>query len=172
MSASPGLRRAVPADAAALAQLRYAFRSTLGSAVENELDFLARTERWLDERLRTTAWLAWLAAAPTTGVIGQCYLQVIEKIPNPVGEAEWIGYVTNVFVKPEWRGRGIASSLIDLALDHCNKQGAFSVILWPTDESRSLYVRNGFVTPQRLMEFPCSTTMPSTQKTCNGLPNA
>ncbi len=165
MSGLPVLRRAVPADAEALARLRYAFRSTLGSAIETERDFLARAERWLDARLRTTAWLAWLADAPDTGVVGQCYLQVIEKIPNPVGEAEWIGYVTNVFVKSEWRGRGIASSLIDLALDHCNTYGAYSVILWPTDESRALYARNGFDTPQRLMELPCSTTMPSTLKT-------
>ncbi len=165
MSGTPVIRSAIPADAAALAQLRYAFRSTLGSAVENEPAFLARAERWLDERLRTPAWLAWLADAPGAGVIGQCYLHVIEKIPNPVGEAEWIGYVTNVFVKPEWRGRGIASSLIDLALAHCRNYGAYSVILWPTDESRSLYARNGFVTPKRLMELPCSTTIPTTLKT-------
>jgi RimJ/RimL family protein N-acetyltransferase len=165
MNNAPVLRRAVPADAAILAQLRFAFRSTLGSAIENERDFLTRTERWLDERLRTSAWLAWVADAPGTGIVGQCYLQAIEKIPNPVGEAEWIGYVTNVFVKAEWRGRGIASSLIDLALDHCNTHGAYSVILWPTDESRSLYARNGFGTSEQLLELPCSTTIPSSQKT-------
>lgn len=164
MSDSPLLRRAVPADATALAQLRYAFRSTLGRAVEDECGFLARAERWLDARLRTPAWLAWVADVQGAGIVGQCYLQVVEKIPNPVGEAEWIGYVTNVFVKPEWRGRGIASNLIDLAVDHCTTHGAYSVILWPTDESRSLYARNGFVTPQGLMELPCSTTMPSTLK--------
>ncbi len=165
MSGQPVLRRAVPADAAALARLRYAFRSTLDSAVESEHDFSARAECWLDARLRTSAWMAWVADAPGAGIVGQCYLQAIEKIPNPVGEAEWIGYITNVFVKPEWRGRGIASGLVDLALDHCTAHGAYSVILWPTGESRSLYARNGFAAPERLMELPCSTTMHASPKT-------
>lgn len=160
------LRRARPEDAPELARLRYAFRNTLAEAGarEDEGAFLVRAERWLAQRLAGPQWLAWVALDTPGGIVGQCFLQSVEKIPNPVAEPEWIGYITNVYVKPAWRGRGIASLLLDMALAHCREHGAYSVVLWPTDESRRLYQRNGFNTPDKLMELSCSTTTPSIPK--------
>jgi RimJ/RimL family protein N-acetyltransferase len=159
------LREALPADAAALARLRYEFRSVLGEAVEERAAFIERAAAWFGERLTTDRWRAWLIERGDGEIIGHCFLQIVEKLPNPVEEAEWIGYITNVYVVPAERGRGHAGRMLDAALAHCRDSGAYSVILWPTDESRAMYERRGFVVPGRLMEMSCSTNTPFTQPT-------
>ncbi len=96
-------RRAVPADAAALAALRYTFRGSLGQAVEGQEAFVARCTDWMHERLAGSAWLAWLASGPGD-LAGSIWLQPVEKIPNPVVESELHAYITNFYVTPEQRG--------------------------------------------------------------------
>ncbi|MCX6017423.1 MAG: GNAT family N-acetyltransferase [Chloroflexi bacterium] len=153
------VRPAQSTDANVLARLRYEFRSTLGDAVEDRDGFIERATVWLTDRLSSDRWRAWLVESDDGAVVGHCFLQIVEKLPNPVEEAEWIGYVTNVYVAPAHRRLGCATRLLDAALEHCRIHGAYSIILWPTDESRAMYERRGFVVPNRLMEMSCSTNM-------------
>ncbi|MBA4179779.1 MAG: GNAT family N-acetyltransferase [Anaerolinea sp.] len=146
------VRLAEPADAPALARLRFEFRASLNEAVETEEAFLARAVRWMAGRLAAgTNWRCWVAEDGGT-IVGHLWLQLIEKIPNPAAELEWHGYITNVFVHPNARGAGAGSALVEAALVFCREKGVDSVILWPTARSRTLYARHGFAVRDDIME--------------------
>lgn len=147
------IRRALPSDAETLAQMRYDFRTSFGGATETAREFVPRATAWMKERLRDgSAWCCWVAEIDGL-IAGHIWLQLIEKVPNPVVELEKHGYITNVFVAEHARSHGIGNSLIQAALDHCRAEGIDSVVLWPTQRSRSLYARHGFAAPEDLFEL-------------------
>lgn len=150
--AAGAIRRAVLDDAPALADLRYRFRAEMGTPVEDRTRFLARCQAWMGDRLRTGgAWSCWLAAR-TGETAGAVWLQLLEKIPNPVGEPELHGYLSSLFVDPAHRGRGLGSALIEACLAACQARGVDAVFLWPTPSSRPLYRRHGFDVRDDLLE--------------------
>ena len=149
-------RAAEPADAERLADLRYAFRAEIGTAVEDRAAFLERCRAWMAARLDAgTAWRCWIAETDVEAA-GAIWLQVIEKVPNPVAEAERHGYLTSFYVRPALRGRGIGTALATQALDWARAIGVDSIILWPTDATRPHYLRRGFRIPDRLLELAAS----------------
>ena len=149
-------RRAVADDTAALARSRYRFRAELGDPVEAEGAFVARTIPWLAARLRGDAWRAWVAVDAEGGIVGHIFAQAVEKIPNPVPEAETILYITNAYVVPALRGGGIGARLLEAALESRRELGVETVILWPSERSAGLYRRYGFATPATILELPRS----------------
>jgi GNAT superfamily N-acetyltransferase len=139
------LRRGVPDDAPALARLRFEFRTAIKPPAENEADFQARCEAWMAPRLaETSLWLCWLAEREGR-IVGNVWLHLLEKLINPVGEPEWYGYITNLYVVPALRGGGVGARLLELPVEECRTRKVDTVILWPTERSKSLYVRHGFV---------------------------
>jgi GNAT superfamily N-acetyltransferase len=145
------IRPALPADARQLARLRYEFRSGLAQPAEPELNFVSRCEPWMAERLANRSWQAWVAEYGGA-IVGHAWLYFIEKLPNPIAEPEWHGYITNCYVQPTNRGKGIGSDLLKAALAECDARRCDAVVLWPTPESRSLYERHGFALRDDLME--------------------
>jgi GNAT superfamily N-acetyltransferase len=146
------IRLATPADAETLARMRYAFRASLGDAVEDEGRFVERATSWMAARLgEDGAWRCWVAMQDGA-ITGHLWLQTIEKIPNPLVELERHAYITNVFVDEALRGAGIGQRLMDAALAFCREQAVDSVILWPTSRSRTLYARNGLAVRDDIME--------------------
>jgi ribosomal protein S18 acetylase RimI-like enzyme len=146
------VRLATPADAPALARLRYEFRAVLNPAKEPEEAFVARCSAWMADRLAPASpWRCWVYER-AGDVAGHLWLQLIEKIPNPAPELEQHAYITNVYVRPGARGSGAGEALLEAALAFCKANGVDSVILWPTDRSRTLYARHGFAVRDDLME--------------------
>lgn len=146
------MRRASAVDAPELAKLRFDFRSNMGPVSEPERPFLDRCAVWMRERLAPGGcWRAWVAVGGGR-IAGQVWLQLVEKMPNPAVEREFHGYVTNLYVAPEARGAALGSDLLDAALDYCRNAGVDSVILWPTEKSRTLYERAGFAVRDDVME--------------------
>jgi ribosomal protein S18 acetylase RimI-like enzyme len=145
------LRRAERADAAALARLRHDFRAPRGANVESEQEFLRRCEEWMHARLDgESAWRVWIAEIGSN-LVGAVWLQIVEKLPNPVAEGEWHGYVSNLYVSESVRGQGVGSLLLRAALDECARLEVDNVILWPTPRSRSLYARHGFAAADNML---------------------
>src|ERR1044072_3313902 len=131
-SGNPTIRFANAADAAALAELRYALRSTTGIATEPRAEFLDRCTAWMNDHLRDgRKWRCWWAEE-NEQVIGAIWVQLVEKIPNPRCEAEQHAYITNFFVQEAERGRGLGSRLLRTALEWCKSGEVHEVILWPT----------------------------------------
>lgn len=138
------IRIATPQDAPALAGLRYRFRSELVEPAEPEDDFHGRCVQWMAGRLAgNPSWRCWVAEGPD-GIVGNLWLQVIEKVPNPVAEPEQHAYITNVYVVPPLRSSGVGALLLEAALAWCRQADTDAVLLWPSRRSRSFYARYGF----------------------------
>ena len=146
------IRLASERDTTELAKLRFALRTRDSRNVETEAAFLKRCELWISEALRETKWRCWVAECDGI-LVGALWLQLIEKIPNPTFESECFGYITNFFVTESIRGKGLGSRILNEALTWCLEENVHSVILWPTEKSRSLYQRHGFAVPDDLLEL-------------------
>src|SRR5262245_38869786 len=113
------VRRATPADAEGLAMLRFEFRSGLAIATESRSDFVARCAAWMRARLGADGpWRCWVAE-DGEGLLGHAWLELIEKVPNPITEREAHAYLTNVYVRPALRGQGWGDALVAAALQWC-----------------------------------------------------
>jgi GNAT superfamily N-acetyltransferase len=143
------IREATPSDAPRLAELRYEFRSPRAPANESRDTFVRRCSEWMRDRLSNQAWHCWVAVRGQT-IVGHIWLHLIEKIPNPVAEAEWHGYITNMYVQEKERG-GVGGALMDAVLSWCGTQEIDYVVLWPTERSRTLYERKGFETTDAIL---------------------
>src|SRR5262249_55921455 len=94
------IRLATADDAGALAELRYQFRAAEGEPVEDRAEFIVRCTSWMSSRISAgKPWRCWVAEVDGR-VVGTAWLQIIEKLPNPVTEAEIHGYITSVYVAP------------------------------------------------------------------------
>jgi GNAT superfamily N-acetyltransferase len=153
------IREATPADARAMAELRWEFRSARAPNTESRDAFLARCEEWMRAEIERGRWRAWVADADGA-IVGQLWMQLIDKIPNPTAELERHAYISNVYVTPRARG-GIGARLVNAALDAASLAGVDSVVLWPTDRSRSLYMRCGFRVTGGVLELKCAGRQPA-----------
>jgi GNAT superfamily N-acetyltransferase len=137
------IRLATPADASTLAGMRYDFRTSLQPARDDRDAFVDRAEAWMRDRLKSPDWRAWVA---TDGdrILGNIWLHRMEKMPNPVGEAEAIGYITNTFVLPDLQSSGIGSALLRAVIEFSERNGYHTLVLWPAPRSRAFYERQGF----------------------------
>lgn len=138
------VRAATSADATELARLRYEFRAAERPVVESRETFLDRCTSWMRERLSPgSAWHC-LVAERDGKTIGHVWLEVVDKVPNPgANEPQRHVYLTNLYVRPDARG-GPGSALVEAALAWCRERRADTVILWPSEKSRTLYARYGF----------------------------
>lgn len=152
------IRLAGPDDAPVLARLRYEFRASHDLAIEPESEFFERCTAWMTPRLMPgSSWRCWVAEDETQ-VIATAWLQLIDKLPNPVDETESHGYISSLYVVPARRDAGIGSRLLEECLRECEDAEVDAVILWPTPRSRKLYERYGFTVRddvlQRRMSSP------------------
>src|SRR5262249_54759383 len=96
-------------------------------------------------------WRAWVAE--TDGrIVGQVWVHLIQKIPNPNDERERYAYLSNLFVTPAARG-GLGTRLLETAIQWCERALVDSVLLRPTPRSRALYLRNGFTDRFEFLEL-------------------
>jgi GNAT superfamily N-acetyltransferase len=146
------IRTASPADAGALAELRWEFRVARAPATEAHDAFAARCAAWMRDELTTAVrWRGWVAVADGA-IVGQAWVQTIEKMPNPVEERERHAYVSNLFVQPSFRG-GIGSRLLEAAVAWARSNDVDRVLLWPSARSVTLYERHGFTHRGDVMEL-------------------
>ena len=146
------VRVAVETDAPALARFRYELRSSAKQMIESDLDFIERCTVWMQERLRGNSWLCWIAECDETPC-GNVWAQLVEKIPNPAAETECFVYLTNFYVREEYRGNGIGTRLLSEVLAWSKANNAHTIILWPRERSKTLYARHGFAAADDLMQL-------------------
>lgn len=148
------VRRAGPGDAARLARLRWEFRAAEDPPVEAREEFVGRCEPWMERRLGSadSPWRCWVVE-PDDRIRGHVWVQLVPKVPNPVEEAERHAYLTNTYVEPGYRGRGLGTALVGAAVSWARGGEVDSLVLWPTEGSRSLYRRFGCSPSDGLFEL-------------------
>ncbi len=107
------IRSATATDVPALAELRRAIAfEDPEPASELRDDFDHAFDEIVTAGIASGRWTVWVAEAEGK-IVCHAYVGLIEKIPLPTRENRWIGYVTNVYTRPEHRGRGVGAALLD-----------------------------------------------------------
>lgn len=151
MATTPRVRPATPDDARTLAELRWEFRAGRDPAVEEHHAFVDRCAIWMARELASSAWRAWVALDDDR-IVGQVWIQLIHKVPNPVGERDRHAYLSNLYVQPSARG-GVGTMLLEMALEWSRANDVDRVILWPSARSVTLYRRHQFRRDADVMEL-------------------
>ena len=148
------IRVATSGDWDALAEMRYRFRVEVGSPTETKSRFVRRCTSWMKKAFGadSSAWRCWVVDDGKQ-LLGHVCVQLFEKMPNPVNEPEAHAYLTNFYVLPEMRSRGLGRKLLNKALSWCRARGVDAVILWATAESKSLYRQCGLLESADILEL-------------------
>ncbi len=138
-------RLATEADLLMLAKMRYAYWLEDGQhpAETDEAGFLDECEAFLRRALAGGQWTIWLAELAGE-ILAHVYIERVAKIPKPSKIRDAFGYVTNVYTKPAYRGRGIGAALLQRVKDWAQAQDLEFLIVWPSEASGRFYERAGF----------------------------
>src|ERR1700733_6502980 len=107
-------RMAVPEDAALIADHRKAMFAAIGGTPESVLETLRQNSvPWLERMMADGKYFGWITYDGDRAV-ASAGLMLMDWPPgpfDPVGEIR--GYILNVFVEPEYRGRGLATNVVE-----------------------------------------------------------
>jgi ribosomal protein S18 acetylase RimI-like enzyme len=138
------IRLATVDDVPALTELRHAFTfEDPTQPFELRDDFEDAFTEVVGAGITSGRWTVWVAE--TEGeIVSHVFIGLIDKIPRPIRQDRWLGYVTNVYTRPEHRGRGIGTALLEHVTSWAAEQQVELLIVWPSDESLGFYERAGF----------------------------
>jgi len=79
------------------------------------------------------------------------FYEVMPTYNNPLGTN---AYIMNMYTRPEYRGKGIASQTLDLLVQEAKKRGIIKISLEATEMGRPVYAKYGFAAMKDEMEYP------------------
>jgi GNAT superfamily N-acetyltransferase len=153
-------RMATEADVDELAQLRWDFRreEAPGATVHDQATFLHACAAFLRQGLREQRWTYWVAQQDSQ-IVSHIYIQRVPKVPKPNRLDDALGYVTNVYTRPAYRGQGIGTQLLAQVLQWARAQDLESLIVWPSETSVGFYQRAGFRDTSEMLEYELRPTI-------------
>ena len=146
-------RLATEEDIQTLGNLRFEheqeFHQELTNAVE---DYYNEFNRFVSKGLQDRTLTIWIAEE-NGQIVSNVWLIKIRKVPKPQKLEAYIGYVTNVHTKHEYRNRGIGSELMKRTNNWANENGCELLFLWPSTKSIPFYLREGFSQQNDIVEL-------------------
>ena len=144
LSSERRVRLACDADVPALLRLRAAWtyeNDGVAADAQPDPEYAAAFERWWQrERDQRVTWLAEIGTEP----VGMLNMLVFTRMPRPGRTVSQWGYVANVFVLAEHRGKGLGRRLLDASTAHADGNGYVRLMLHPAPGSLPFYERAGF----------------------------
>lgn len=150
------VREATPTDASVISQQRCLMFEDMGFSDHARLgDMRIEFEDWVSEKLAEGEYRGWLMTDPFGAVIAGAGLWIMEWLPTPVDLSEERGYVLNVYVRPEYRRKGIARILMQTILHWCRVHDIHTLSLHASPDGLDLYKQLGFqITNEMRYHFP------------------
>ncbi|SFB54514.1 Acetyltransferase (GNAT) domain-containing protein [Cohnella sp. OV330] len=147
------IRRAYVEDIEALILMRWEFTLEHQPDTSDDFElFAAECRTFLEEAIRGERWHIWMAEVE--GVIAShIYIQLINKVPRPGRVTYPFAYMTNVYTDPAYRSQGIGSQLLEAIRAWATENKFEFIIVWPSEESRKFYGRNGYTLNNDTMEL-------------------
>ena len=154
-------RLATEADAPELAQMRWDFRleEAPGATRHDPATFLHACTAFLRQGLAEQRWTYWLAQRDTI-IVSHIFIQRVPKVPKPNRLDDALGYVTNVYTRPAYRGQGIGTRLMVQVLAWARDNDLESLIVWPSEVSVRFYERAGFRGTSDMLEYTVRPYIP------------
>jgi len=147
-------RVATEADVDELARMRWDFRleEAPGATVHDQASFLQACTDFLRQGLAEQRWTYWIGQEDEK-IVSHIYIQRVPKVPKPNRLDDALGYVTNVYTRPAYRGQGIGTQLVTYVLAWAREQDLESLIVWPSETSVRFYERAGFRGSPDMLEY-------------------
>jgi GNAT superfamily N-acetyltransferase len=101
---------------------------------------------FLTEAITSRRWQIWVAEVDER-LASHAFVALIDRVPRPIRENARIAYLTNVYTRPGFRGRGIGTAVLKRAQEAAREADVELMIVWPSDESVEFYEREGFEKP-------------------------
>ena len=154
-------RIAAEADVDELARMRWDFRleEAPGPTRHDQATFLDACAAFLRQGLADERWTYWVAQEGTI-IVSHIFIQRVPTVPRPNRLDEALGYVTNVYTRPAYRGQGIGTRLMMEVLAWGREQDLESLIVWPSEASVRFYERAGFRGPSDMLQYTVRPYIP------------
>jgi ribosomal protein S18 acetylase RimI-like enzyme len=151
----PRVREAGVADLEALIDTRVALFRDLGQGpLESAVsEFRDRCREIMADLLRDGRAAAWLAVTREDAVRGAAILLEYPRLPSPRNLRTREGYALSVYVAPEARRQGVASTLMAAAIEEARRRGLARIRLHATPQGSGVYERLGFTRRDDEMEL-------------------
>jgi GNAT superfamily N-acetyltransferase len=116
----------------------------LGAREQRELDSADRVyERWARSRMKNGSLMGFIAENNGEVLGGGCvWLQPVQ--PRPGYDLMVQPYLLSMYTEPRFRGLGVASGVVEKALEWCRKNGFAQLRLHASDMGRKVYLKRGF----------------------------
>lgn len=137
-----------------LAEMRWDFK-TEGKDMDLGLNkgiFISKCHDFFVSGNNNSSWTHWVAVDNKT-IVSHISINHIRKIPKPNRIDDEYGYITNVYTRPEYRGRGIGSKLMDSVKEWAVEKDYEILIVWPSHKAVNFYERKGFRSENEIMEM-------------------
>ena len=145
-------RKAEQCDIEALVSIRVAFLGEVnGAAFERRKELLTKeNRRYFQQAVAEDTCVVWMAL-DRKEIIATAGLTLYAVPPSCSCINGKIGYISNVYTLPGYRGQGIASKLMDCIMSEAKARGCTKVVLNATDMGRTVYEKIGFVDAENEM---------------------
>lgn len=138
-------RRATEHDAELITRHRKAMFTDMRDAPDAVLNEMARHfEPWVQRMIADGKYAGWITSDGERAIASTGFM-MLDWAPHfldPVSQKR--GYILNVFVEPEYRGRGIAQMLAKECLAEARQRGIRVVALHASNKGQPVYEKLGF----------------------------
>ncbi len=114
--------------------------------------FAAELAQWW--ALHQDSHLAFVARLRRPEIVGMAWVALLPRVPRPGATNRFSADVQSVFVKPEQRGQGIGSALVEAASGHAAHLGSLRVTVHSGRMAVPVYERLGFESSRQLLQRP------------------
>ena len=139
-------------DVEVLAVLRREFLLEVADARPDDTSILPRLRKWFNAKLASGDFSAILAVVADE-VIACSGLVVHEHPPGIMIPNGREAYIMNMYTKPEWRGRGIATEIFRRLLEVAKQKDCSRVALHALPAGRGIYAKEGFIAGDKEMRL-------------------
>ena len=148
------IRRATLDDVDLLVDLRDAMWREIAGEMDigDVREALGNTREYFENAVPSGDYICLLAEADGR-VVGVGGMVIYRKPSQPLSPVGIEGYILNMLTVSEWRGRGIASVIVEGLLACAQEAGAGLVWLRATEQGRPVYERFGFAENPRYMQL-------------------
>ena len=138
-------RLSVPADFKEIMELRWLLKTEhlRPDEFSDREIFSNRYLRHLEEMHHGSETAHWVLEVDGA-IQGVVTIRKVSKETSITGEAGVWGYLTNSFVRGEYRNKGLGTELMANAISWARREKLEFLIVWPSAKSRSFYCRAGF----------------------------
>ena len=143
--AVPIIREATAADLGTIMRHRRRMFIEMGFRDERALDAMEATSApFIKAGLADGSFRGWLVEIEGTVVAGGG-LVIVGYPSSPHDPKPRRAWVLNMYTEPDYRGRGLAKSIVEAMILWCRREGFSWVSLHASDAGRHLYEKIGFV---------------------------